>query len=123
VSSDHDHIVVYVWDDELIVTMPGSNFKAVYHKPVDQLHIVAKHITSGTQVQGARVVGGLSEGAIDWVDLVTAPLRELRHRSAKRAPERIMVTQFLGTSQSQGGCGGIGPFLNRRFIVGAIDRS
>ena len=48
-SSDHDHIVVHVWDGELIVTMPGSNFKAVYRKPVDELHLVAKHITSGTQ--------------------------------------------------------------------------
>jgi hypothetical protein len=46
--SHFDRIVIHVWDGELIVTMPGSSFKAVYHKPANQTQLVAKQTPSGT---------------------------------------------------------------------------
>jgi len=57
--SHFDRIVIHVWDGELIVTMPGSSFKAVYHKPANQPQRVAKQIPSGTHEFRAR---GLSAG-------------------------------------------------------------
>ena len=41
-------------DGELIVTMPGSSFKAVYHKPANQPQLVAKQSPSGTHEFRAR---------------------------------------------------------------------
>ena len=70
-GSHFDPIVIHVWDGELIVTMPGSSFKAVYHKPANQPQLVAKQSPSGTHEFRARaLVGGLSAGAIDGVDRV-----------------------------------------------------
>ena len=49
--------------------MPGSSFKAVYHKPANQPQLVAKQIPSGTQEFRARAWWE-TEGAIDGVDSV-----------------------------------------------------
>ena len=73
-GSHFDPIVIHVWDGELIVTMPGSSFKAVYHKPANQPQLVAKQSPSGTHEFRARaLVGGLSAGAMDGVDRVMWP--------------------------------------------------
>jgi hypothetical protein len=53
-ASHLDRIVIHVWDGELIVTMPGSSFKAVYHKPANQPQLVAKQTPSGTHEFRAR---------------------------------------------------------------------
>ena len=53
-GSHFDRIVIHVWDGELIVTMPGSSFKAVYHKPANQPQLVAKQTPSGTHEFRAR---------------------------------------------------------------------
>ena len=52
--SHFNRIVIHVWGGELIVTMPGSGFKAVYHKPANQPQFVAKQTPSGTHEFRAR---------------------------------------------------------------------
>jgi hypothetical protein len=53
-GSHLDRIVIHVWGGELIVTMPGSSFRAVYHKPANQPQLVAKEIPTGTHEFRAR---------------------------------------------------------------------
>jgi hypothetical protein len=69
--SHFNRIVIHVWGGELIVTMPGSSFRAVYHKPANQPQLVAKQTPSGTHEFRVRAWWEvLSPGTIDGVDRV-----------------------------------------------------
>ena len=53
-GSHFNRIVIHSLGRRTLVTMPGSSFKAVYHKPANQPQLVAKQIPSGTHVFRAR---------------------------------------------------------------------
>ena len=63
--SHFDRIVIHV-GTRLIVTMPGSSFKAVYHKPANQPQLVAKQTPSGTHEFRAAPGGRLVSGRDLW---------------------------------------------------------
>lgn len=68
-------MVVHVWDGELIVTMPGSNFKAVYYKPADQPQLIAKAMPTGTQEFKARAWWEANQRARSMGWIVSGELR------------------------------------------------
>jgi hypothetical protein len=70
-SASNDPVAVYVWGDEMTVTLPGSNFKAVYHRPANpsqQLISIGSPI--GTTEFKARAWWGANRRAraMGWIE-------------------------------------------------------
>jgi hypothetical protein len=64
-----DRLVVVVEGDEIIVYLPGSNFRAVYYKPADQPQLATKIKPSGTHEFKARAwwLANQRARAMGWI--------------------------------------------------------
>ena len=41
-KSDLTHIQLEVWDDEIVVSLPGTNYAVTYYKPANSPQLLAK---------------------------------------------------------------------------------
>ena len=46
-KSDLTHIQLDVWDDEIVVSLPGTNYAVTYCKPADSPQLLAKNFPYG----------------------------------------------------------------------------
>jgi len=42
-KSDLTHIQLEVWDDEIVVSLPGTNYVVTYYKPANSPQLIAKN--------------------------------------------------------------------------------
>jgi hypothetical protein len=80
---DLTHIQLEVWDDEIILSLPGTSYVVTYYKPADSPQLLAKNFPSGddahTEVTQAEFL------AKAW-RLANDKARELRWIMQRKSP-------------------------------------
>jgi hypothetical protein len=77
------HIKLEVWDDEIVVSLPGTDYAVTYYKPANSPQLLAKNFPYDDDVRSELTQGEFLARA--W-RLANDKARELRWIMQKKSP-------------------------------------